>query len=125
MVVDWTDRVGDYPRCRLAVDLGEIMQADKSDLKTLASGLIPAGFDAARLPADGRDEVRAAIDVILKLSDHSNAKLSLALEQLDRAAAEIERIKSANVKIGAWLSAALDDPQVCDEMKNDIREWFA
>lgn len=26
--------------------------------------------------------------------------------------------------IGVWLSAALDDPDVCDEMKRDIREWF-
>lgn len=30
---------------------------------------------------------------------------------------------SANV-IGSWLSAALDDPAVCTEMKTDIREWF-
>lgn len=27
-------------------------------------------------------------------------------------------------RLGAWLSAALDDPNVCDEMKGDIREWF-
>ena len=27
--------------------------------------------------------------------------------------------------IGHWLSAALDDPQVCDEMKKDIEAWFA
>lgn len=26
--------------------------------------------------------------------------------------------------VGSWLSAALDDPKVCDEMKADIREWF-
>lgn len=31
----------------------------------------------------------------------------------------------ASVKLGAWMSAALDDPQVCDEMKADIREWFS
>ena len=28
-------------------------------------------------------------------------------------------------RLGAWLSAALDDPQVCEEMKADIRAWFA
>lgn len=28
------------------------------------------------------------------------------------------------MKIGKWLSAALDDPQVCQEMKYDIRNWF-
>ena len=26
--------------------------------------------------------------------------------------------------IGHWLSAALDDPLVCDEMKTDISLWF-
>lgn len=26
--------------------------------------------------------------------------------------------------IGSWLSAALDDPKVCEAMKADIREWF-
>lgn len=28
-------------------------------------------------------------------------------------------------RIGAWLSAALDDPKVCAEMKADIEAWFA
>lgn len=26
--------------------------------------------------------------------------------------------------VGRWLSAALDDPQVCEEMKGDIRAWM-
>lgn len=26
--------------------------------------------------------------------------------------------------IGKWLSAALDDPKVCAEMKEDIEDWF-
>ncbi len=26
--------------------------------------------------------------------------------------------------VGSWLSAALDDPNVCEEMKADIRQWF-
>ena len=26
--------------------------------------------------------------------------------------------------VGSWLSAALDDPKVCEAMKADIREWF-
>lgn len=26
--------------------------------------------------------------------------------------------------VGSWLSAALDDPNVCDAMKADIRHWF-
>ena len=28
------------------------------------------------------------------------------------------------MSIGSWLSAALDDPNVCAEMKADIEAWF-
>lgn len=28
-------------------------------------------------------------------------------------------------RLGAWMSAALDDPKVCDAMKADIQAWFA
>ena len=68
-------------------------QAGKGDLQTLANGLFPAGFDATALTPEGRDEVRAAVDVILKLWDRGSARLTLALEQLDKAAAEIDRLK--------------------------------
>jgi hypothetical protein len=54
------------------------------------------------------------------------------------AAAEIERLRAqvehmskrdhenimASVALGKWMAAALDDPQVCEEMKADIRRWF-
>ena len=30
----------------------------------------------------------------------------------------------ADLKIGAWLSAALEDPSTCQSMKDDINEWF-
>ncbi|MEK7817349.1 MAG: hypothetical protein AAB281_03760 [Actinomycetota bacterium] len=30
-----------------------------------------------------------------------------------------------DVALGKWLSAALDDPDVCTEMKADIRAWFS
>lgn len=35
------------------------------------------------------------------------------------------RAVMANVRLGRWLSAALDDQSVCEEMKADIREWFS
>lgn len=35
------------------------------------------------------------------------------------------RAVMASVNLGAWMSAALDDPKVCDAMKADIREWFS
>ena len=35
------------------------------------------------------------------------------------------RAVMANVALGSWMSAALDDPKVCEAMKADIREWFS
>lgn len=35
------------------------------------------------------------------------------------------RAVMASVALGAWMSAALDDPNVCEAMKADIREWFS
>ena len=35
------------------------------------------------------------------------------------------RAVMASVKLGAWMSAAVDDPAVCDAMKTDILEWFS
>ena len=35
------------------------------------------------------------------------------------------RAVMASAKLGAWMSAALEDPAVCDAMKADIREWFS
>jgi hypothetical protein len=37
----------------------------------------------------------------------------------------VHRAVMASVKLGAWMSAALDDPSVCDAMKADINEWFS
>ena len=34
------------------------------------------------------------------------------------------RKHQADLKIGAWLSAALEDPSTCQSMKDDINEWF-
>lgn len=36
----------------------------------------------------------------------------------------IGRKHQADLKIGAWLSAALEDPSTCQSMKDDINEWF-
>lgn len=70
-------------------------QASSGDLRILANGLFPAGGDVKELTPEGRDEVRDAVDVILKLWDTGSARLGLALERLDKAADEIERLKAA------------------------------
>jgi hypothetical protein len=40
------------------------------------------------------------------------------------APAENARDGKATENVGRWLAAALDDPQVCQEMKNDILAWM-
>lgn len=37
---------------------------------------------------------------------------------------EVERLMQSNDKVGGWLSAALEDENVCKEMKADINAWF-
>jgi DNA repair exonuclease SbcCD ATPase subunit len=40
-------------------------------------------------------------------------------------AAERNAMRKRSDRIGFWLSAALEDPGVCEDMKRDINEWFA
>ncbi|MDE9456163.1 hypothetical protein [Xenorhabdus bovienii] len=37
---------------------------------------------------------------------------------------ELVKFETACERIGDWLSAALEDPNVCAEFKNDIEHWF-
>lgn len=62
-----------------------------------------------------QDELKLLADVV-GVSDEEavilnlKAQLAIAIQGMD--------------KIGPWMSAALDDPKVCNEMKADIREYF-
>jgi len=50
-----------------------------------------------------------------------------ASERPERETGEVrvERWRKAALALGSWMSAALDDPKVCDAMKADINEWFS
>jgi hypothetical protein len=37
----------------------------------------------------------------------------------------VRSVSDEDKAIGSWLSAALDDPKVCAEMKRDINAWLA
>lgn len=37
----------------------------------------------------------------------------------------VEEVLTTSDRLGSWMSAALDDPNVCAEMKADINAWFA
>ena len=80
---------------------------NSGDLQTLANGLFPSGGSEAHLTPEGRDEIRDAIDIILKFWDYRNTKLSLALEQLDKAADEIFRLRAENEKLRADCAPVL------------------
>lgn len=43
----------------------------------------------------------------------------------EEAAAKKQKTKEICHELGAWLSAALDDPNVCREYKDVIERWFA
>lgn len=47
-----------------------------------------------------------------------------ALDMLARMPNPARRKRDADDALGKWMSAALDDPNVCAEMKSDINEWF-
>lgn len=38
--------------------------------------------------------------------------------------AALQQRSAVEHKLGFWLSAALDEPNACDEFKTDIRNWF-
>jgi len=65
---------------------------ERADMQTIVSGLLPAGMDIESLTPEGRDEVRQALDTILKVWDRTQARLALALGQLDKAADHIAAI---------------------------------
>jgi len=37
---------------------------------------------------------------------------------------QLRRIAKTSVSLGSWMSAALDDPNVCAAMKQDIVNWL-
>lgn len=68
--------------------------------------------------------------IIDDLSDEgARAVLTLAGHIQDKAGAavnpKLDRVIKASVNLGRWMSAALEDPKVCEAMKADILEWFS
>lgn len=47
------------------------------------------------------------------------------LKYREEAAAKKQKTEEICHELGAWLSAALDDPNVCQEYKDVIERWFA
>jgi hypothetical protein len=75
--------------------------------------------------------MREAADGVDPFPPHWNQRIATAGADAERARVVAwaktighEQVM-ASVVIGAWLSAALDDPAVCEAMKADIRRWFS
>lgn len=56
-------------------------------------------------------------DALMALEVKNGARYAIPAAQFD------EMVKRSD-GVGSWLSAALDDDSVCEEMKRDIRAWF-
>lgn len=71
----------------------------------------------------------AELDKCLKGQTFSTATANKRIGHLQVKITELQAVvdirNETDVAIGGWLSAALDDPNVCAEMKLDIVSWFA
>ena len=92
------------PQCITCLDTGHYTMADGGHFCSCVCGPIAETYSKSRRAALRREDTLRA--------------------QLAQARAEVERLREAEDGIGKWLSAALDDPNVCDAMKMDIRAWF-
>lgn len=74
---------------------------------------------------DGLQEANGAMVRIECVLDEGSSETKLAaLDEIEELKTKIRELRSADDRIGFWLSAVLDDPNVCEEMKADIRAWF-
>lgn len=78
-----------------------------SDHRIIADGLFPGGMDPKKLTEIGRSEVRAAVEALLRIVDRDNARLALALEQLDKGAAEIERLRALDREAAEYVESVI------------------
>lgn len=95
------------------------------------SSLVDAAFETVgRNPSDHETAVayRRAISAALasaRRPNYSEGDGPKAADLIEELMFADRRSVMANVRLGKWLSAALDDPDTCEEMKADIREWFS
>ena len=98
------------------------MQGDKLEAALLD---LIAAINTAREMVPEEDEGLAA-DIFAKCLNAAQMKATAALASPPVSdGIRVERWRKASRALGAWMSAALDDPKVCDAMKADITEWFS
>jgi hypothetical protein len=100
----------------------EVTQADRD---AAADNLMLSNMPSPRIEAvavrSGEDDHHSRVQAFAR-HRIAHTDTQLTNEALDL---HHQRYITAQVGIGKWLSAALDDPIVCDAMKADIHEWFS
>lgn len=76
--------------------------------------------------AESDDDIANAVFLLARYSRamKENAQLSTRLRDCEIALSSDRNATEEDAALGAWMSAALEDPNVCEEMKQDIRNWF-
>ena len=113
----------DFAVGKAVEELGELQSAIG---KTMRWGWLSANPE---LPLDEQESnvlwVRREIADVRGALDNLERELDQNINDID-GAPRCPKITDgdATYRVGRWLSAALDDPQVCDEMKADILAWM-
>jgi hypothetical protein len=100
--------------------MNEMMTKLVSDTNRWIAGEVERRLHAM-IPVDWKQAVENALADI-RSRDAQIAELEKQIGELELVQ---EKFQIAAEPIGGWLSAALSDPNVCGEMKQDIRDWFA
>lgn len=105
-------------------DARAIVEACAKELEDKAARLrqiIKMSLPASPGPVIGEDRAQVMINAAADL----RAKASEIIAALPARTEAQGRAIMASARLGKWMSAALDDPAVCNDMKADIREWFS
>jgi hypothetical protein len=68
--------------------------------------------------------LRATLEPFTDIHWRDNELSKIGTER-DNMQAQRDALLAACDRLGTWMAAALDDPNVCDAMKVDINAWFA
>jgi len=95
---------------------------ETADLAGMRAHLTPEDQDAAAV-ADDAHHFRERSDLAALRKDAEITNMPLYVNRFERKE-ERRRKFEADEALGWWMSAALEDPKVCAEMKAAVTEWF-